>query len=85
LWNNISNSIINYKKLNAEILDYILSEINEGYGIELIELFDNYIYEEYDLNKIKDVLTKRIGKHMGYRDNDVNKYLNKIENKKHSD
>ncbi len=85
MWNNISNSIINYKKLNAEILDYILSEINEGYGIELIELFDNYIYEEYDLNKIKDVLTKRIGKHMGYRDNDVNKYLNKIENKKHSD
>lgn len=85
MWNNISNSIINYKKLNAEILDYILSEINEGYGIELIELFDNYIYEEYDLNKIKDVLTKRIGKHIGYRDNDVNKYLNKIENKKHSD
>ena len=33
----------------------------------------NYISEEYALNKIKDVLTKRIGKHRGYRDNDVNK------------
>ena len=80
---------INYKKLNDEILDYILSEINEGclynYGIELIELLDNYISEEYALNKIKDVLTKRIGKRRGYRDNDVNKYLDKIENKKHSD
>lgn len=89
MWNNISNSIINYKKLNAEILDYILSEINEGclynYGIELIELLDNYISEEDALNKIKDVLTKRIGKRSGYRDNDVNKYLDKIENKKHSD
>lgn len=64
-------------------------EINKGclynYWIELIELLDNYISKEYDLNKIKDVLTERIGKRRGYRDNDVNKYLNKIENKKHND
>ena len=53
--------------------------------IELIELLDNYISKEYDLTKIKDVLTERIGKRRGYRDNDVNKYLNKIENKKHND
>lgn len=64
-------------------------EINKGclynYWIELIELLDNYISKEYDLTKIKDVLTERIGKRRGYRDNDVNKYLNKIENKKHND
>ena len=70
---------------DVEDVNAVIKLFKDNYGIELIELLDNYISEEYALNKIKDVLTKRIGKRRGYRDNDVNKYLDKIENKKHSD